>query len=69
MFTIPLEELQDTETLGKKQSVYKSIADETNTTISRSVSKDRAVTITISGKHSSVEQARKKLSESLQQKV
>ncbi len=55
--------------MGKKQSIFKSIADETNTTITRSVSKDKSVTITISGKIANVQDARKRLVAGLQTQV
>jgi polyribonucleotide nucleotidyltransferase len=69
VFTIAYEELKDPEPLGKKQSIFKTIADETNTTITRSVSKDKSVTITIAGKVTNVNEARKRLVSSLQTQV
>jgi len=71
VFTIAHEELKEPETdsLGKKRSIFKIIADETSTSISRSMSKDKSVTITISGKQQSVMEARKRLLASLQTEI
>jgi len=71
VFSIAHDELKepDREPLGKKQSVFKTIADETSTSISRSVSKDKSVTITISGKLQDVQDARKRLLDSLQTEI
>ena len=72
MFTIAYEELKDPEKesgLGKKQSIFKTIADETSTTISRSMSKDKSVTVTISGKVQNVQEARKRIQSALQTQV
>eukprot|EP00047_Mylnosiga_fluctuans_P012927 m.28404 g.28404 ORF g.28404 m.28404 type:complete len:1218 (+) comp4552_c0_seq1:132-3785(+) len=67
VFTISYEELKEPEPMGKKQSIFKTIADDTNTTITRSVSKDKSVTIT--GKVQNVQEARKVLLSSLQTQV
>ena len=72
MFTIAYDELKEPEKesgMGKKQSIFKAIAEETNTTISRSVSKDKSVTVTISGKQANVLDARKRLQSALQTQV
>ncbi len=71
VFTIASDELQDASesSLGKKQSVYNVVATETQTTISRTVSKDRSVTISVTGKAKDVEKARAELTKRLQQKV